>query len=130
MITLEQYFGAFTATSQPSAETRDNALDLLSRVNALLAKIDLEEARAPKVNSGWRPAWYNATVANAAPRSKHITGQAIDLADPEGNLDQYLDDHRLLLVDHDLYMENPLSTKGWTHLQSVRPGSGNRIFIP
>lgn len=129
-LTLDDYFGAQSLTEIPSAEVRANALRLLSRVNALLAKINLEEAREPKVNSGWRPAWYNSTVPGAAPRSRHITGEAIDLADPEGALDQYLMDYNVLLADHDLYMEHPAATKGWTHLQSAPPRSGNRTFYP
>ncbi len=130
MIALDDYFGSMTHTSVPDQETRDNALDLLSRVNALLSEIDLPEAKEPTVNSGWRPVWYNATVPGAAPKSKHITGQAIDLADPDGMLDEYLDTNRSLLVAHELYMEHPLATKGWTHLQSVPPRSGNRVFYP
>lgn len=129
-ITLDDYFGAFTATNQPSAETRANAITLLSRVNALLAVIDLPEAITPKVNSGWRPAWYNSTVQGAAPKSKHITGEAIDLADPEGALDNHLFDYRTLLSQHDLYLEHPLATKGWCHLQCSPPRSGNRVFFP
>lgn len=129
-ISVEQYFGSFSATSQPSAATRENAITLLSRVNALLAIIDLPEAENPKVNSGWRPAWYNATVQGAAPKSRHITGEAIDIADPEGALDEYLFDRKLLLLQHDLYMEHPLATKGWCHLQSSPPRSKNRVFFP
>jgi hypothetical protein len=130
VITLETYFGSFTATSQPSQETRDNAINLLAKVNSLLADVDLPEAAAPRVNSGWRPAWYNATVANAAPKSKHITGEAIDLADPEGALDDFLMADQSFLVRHGLYMEHPLSTKGWCHLQCAAPRSGNRVFYP
>ena len=133
-ITLEDYFGRFTVmpgeNSQPSAATKENAITLLSRVNALLAIIPLIEAERPQVTSGWRPAWHNATIANAAPKSKHISGEAIDLADPEGNLDDYLMDYRTLLVNHDLWLEHPLATKGWCHLQCVPPKSGRRVFYP
>ena len=73
MITLEDYFGHFSATSQPSQETKDNATTLLERVNALLGELNLPEATEPHVTSGWRPAWYNATVANAAPKSTCTT---------------------------------------------------------
>lgn len=129
-ITLDMYFGSFAATSQPSAETKENAITLLSRVNALLAVIDLPEAITPKVNSGWRPAWYNATVANAAPKSKHISGQAIDVSDPEGALDDLLMESNSLLIDHGLWLEHPSATKGWAHLQCVPPRSGRRVFYP
>lgn len=133
-ITLEDYFGRFTVlpgeASQPSSQTRENAITLLARVNALLAVIDLPEAIDPRVTSGWRPAWHNATIANAAPKSKHISGEAIDIADPEGALDNHLFDFRTLLSEHGLWMEHPSATKGWTHLQCVPPRSGNRVFFP
>lgn len=130
MITLEDYFGRFTGIAEPSAETRGNAIELLSKVNALLSDLELPEAQRPKVNSGWRPKFHNAIIPNAAPNSKHISGQAIDIADPEGALDDYLMAHPQRLLDHDLYMEHPLATKGWCHLQNVPPRSGNRVFIP
>lgn len=134
MISLEDYFGRMSHLATPPEEVKANAAELLNRVNALLERVandsGMEEAVAPVVNSGWRTPEYNAGIPNAAPRSKHITGQAIDLADAEGELDQYLTDHRLLLEDYGLWMEHPLATKGWTHLQSVAPRSGNRVFYP
>ncbi len=128
-LVLSDYFGRFTET--PSREVADNALELLARVNLLLeAAKDIEAAQNPKVNSGWRPASYNATVPNAATRSKHITGQAIDLADPDGEFDDWCMEHLELLGDIGLYLEHPLSTKNWIHLQSVPPRSGRRVFYP
>lgn len=136
MLTLDDYFGRFSlaAGEEPTEDVKANAVELLNRVNALLERITsdagLAEAASPVVNSGWRSAAYNLTIPNAAPKSKHITGQAIDLADPEGELDQYLMDYRTLLMDYGLWLEHPLATKGWTHLQSVAPRSGNRVFYP
>lgn len=130
MITLEDYFGAHSRVHEPAPEVRENAVELLSKVNALLSDIELEEAQAPKVNSGWRPKGFNAIIANAAPNSKHITGQAIDISDPDGALDEYLFARPQRLIEHGLYMEHPLATKGWCHLQCVSPRSGNRVFYP
>lgn len=131
MLTLEDYFGRVLHIEAPSDEVKVNAGILLARVNALLHDCAMIEAAAiPKVNSGWRPAAYNAGIPNAAPKSKHITGQAIDIADPDGELDEYLFKNQNVLEDHGLWMENPLATKGWTHLQSTPPRSGNRVFIP
>lgn len=129
ILTLDDYFGEHSS-DVPSKEVRDNALDLLARVNALLSKIDLPCAKTAKVNSGWRPVWFNATVPNASPTSKHITGQAIDLADPDGDLDEFLLFHQNRLADHGLYLEHPSSTRRWTHLQSVPPRSGAVVFYP
>lgn len=126
MITAEDYFGRLSHITQPDETVQANAAILLTRVNALLASLGAK----PGVNSGWRSAAYNATVPNAAPRSKHITGQAIDLADPEGELDEYLLAHQDVLAAHELWLEHPAATKGWCHLQSVPPRSGNRVFFP
>lgn len=131
MISLDAYFGQHPGDA-PSAATKANALSLIARVNTLLIGLppEIECAHKPIVNSGWRPAWFNATVPGAAPKSKHITGEAIDLADPEGELDEFLFRHPQRLIDHDLWLEHPSSTRRWTHLQSVPPRSGNRIFFP
>jgi hypothetical protein len=135
-LTLEDYFGRMSRVGEaPPEDVRTNSMELLRRVNALLDDPALEpiEAAGDKhVNSGWRPAWYNAQIATAAPKSKHITGEAIDIADPDGELDDYLftAEGRELLDKYGLWMEHPLSTKGWCHLQSVAPRSGNRVFIP
>jgi hypothetical protein len=131
MIALEDYFGRVSHIEEPSEEVKANAADLLDRVNSMLSECpQIEPVTEAKVNSGWRPASYNATVPNAAPRSKHITGQAIDLADPEGELDEFLFDNPQILAAHGLYQEHPLATKGWCHVQSVAPRSGNRVFYP
>ena len=134
-LTTEDYFGRVSQVAEPTDEIINNATELLVRVNALLDVINesypgIPAAMNPHVNSGWRPAAYNATVPGAAVRSKHITGQAIDLADHDGELDGLLLDHPNLLELAGLWMEHPLATKGWTHVQSVPPRSGNRCFYP
>jgi hypothetical protein len=115
----------------PLAMTPDiehNAEILLGLVNILLTRY----GGHPKVRSGWRPPAVNAATPNAAPNSKHMSGQAIDLADPDGDLDDWLmsaigQDH---LATIGLWMEHPAATKGWSHLQSVPPKSKNRVFYP
>ena len=104
MLTLEDYFGRVSHIEAPSAHVRENAVELLDRVSALLADcVLIESAMNPVVNSGWRPASYNATIANAAPRSRHITGEAIDLADPDGDLDDFLFNNPQILSRHALW---------------------------
>ena len=131
IITSEDYFGRMTHVEAPSDEVVGNADILIGRVNKLL--VDVYEASGIEpdgINSGWRPAKYNATVPNAAVKSKHITGQAIDLGDPDGALDEFLFANQQYLVENSLWLENPASSKGWCHLQSVPPRSGNRCFFP
>lgn len=135
MLTLEDYFGRMSRRddSVPPQSTMDNAIDLLNRVNPLLDELSfIPAAVARVVNSGWRTPTYNSTIPGAAPKSKHLVGLAIDIADPEGDLDDYLfsKEGQELLAKYGLYLEHPLATKGWSHIQSVAPRSGNRVFIP
>lgn len=128
MIELDDYFGKVSHIANPTAEIEDNARVLLEKVNKLVRNLPFPFE--VHVNSGWRPPEYNKTIPGAAPNSKHMTGQAIDLGDPDGQLDDYLSGNPEVIIQHDLYMEHPLSTKGWCHLQSIPPRSGKRIFYP
>ena len=104
-----------------------HAVDLLSRVNSLLAVFGEDRA----VNSGWRPPEVNSATPNAALKSKHMTGNAVDLADPEGDLDDWCSENDgSRLIQYGLWMEHPAATKGWCHLQNLPPKSGKRVFYP
>lgn len=107
-------------------EIRDNAALTVAKVNNLLAiaKIDA------KVTSGWRPPAINAGVKGAAKKSRHMTGQAVDLADPKGDLDRWCLDNVAELERIGLWLEHPDATPTWCHLQTVPPGSGRRVFRP
>jgi len=96
------------------------------KVNRLLTHFG--EVRA--VTSGWRPPPLNAATPGAAPFSRHMSGQACDLADPEGDLDEWCFTHQDVLEKIGLWMEHPASTKGWCHVQTMPPKSGNRCFYP
>jgi len=123
---------------QLGSDLRRNAAITVGVANQLLvlakaAGITLETNPKTRsiVSSGWRPAAVNAATAGAAPRSKHMTCQAIDLYDPDGALDEWLlHGGQQVLVDLGLWLEHPASTKGWSHVQIVPPGSGNRVFYP
>lgn len=128
-VTLDDYYqgrqrayaGEWNASIESEAKT------LLSRVNMLLSlfKQDVEG-----VASGWRPPSYNAKVPNAAKKSKHMTGQAIDIKDEHTGFKDWCYDNQDLLSLCGLWMEHPASTKQWCHLQSAPPASGRRVFFP
>jgi hypothetical protein len=130
MITLRDYWmgrdDQYLLAMTPEIER--NAERLLGLVNALLAIY----GGHPKVSSGWRPPAVNAATPNAAHNSKHMTGQAIDLVDPDGMLDEWLTSDAGLDAMNaiGLWMEHPAATKGWAHLQSIPPASGRRVFYP
>lgn len=134
MITLVDYWMGRDKTfgSSLTADIVRNAEETVKRANVLLAefRFDTHDTEIRKVNSGWRPPEINERTPGAAPRSKHMTGQAIDIADPEGDLDEWCLTHLQTLERIGLWLENPASTKGWTHVQIVPPKSGHRVFYP
>lgn len=130
MITLTDYWMGrdreFPLAMTPQIEK--NAAYTVQLANALLARF----GQGRKVNSGWRPPEVNEKTPGAAVMSKHMTGQAIDLADPEGDLDEWLmtQDGQSALAEIGLWQEHPAATKGWCHVQTVPPRSGRRTFYP
>ncbi len=128
MIMLADYWMGRDAkyAEELTPEIEANAVELIDRVNFLLKSFG--EPRT--VNSGWRPPEVNAKTAGSALKSKHMTGQAVDLADPDGDLDEWCMDHASELERLQLWQEHPASTKGWCHLQSIPPRSGKRVFYP
>lgn len=134
MITLSDYY--MGRDKQYPSELTDeiiaNAMHTIERANLLLAKhrAATNDTEIRKVTSGWRPRAVNGATPNAAPRSKHMTGQAIDISDPEGDLDEWCLANPEVLADLDLWQEHPAATKGWCHLQTVPPKSRRRVFYP
>jgi hypothetical protein len=81
------------------------------------------------ITSGWRPTSYNAQVGGST-RSNHILGLAADVADPKGELGQWLKANPEILHDAGVWCEDPAVTTGWVHFQIVPPKSGKRFFKP
>jgi len=140
-ISLSDYLTDFPERypDQFSKEIKENAIILLNKVNKLVTLVRKPFNFSWSVTSGWRPAAYNASIGGSL-RSRHITGEAIDLHDPDFWLQRHLTiENPDLLRVCDLAMEDPAycmyenadkSRGGWVHLQSVLPRSGNRVFIP
>lgn len=134
MITLKQYLtadGKYPEREKHKEVTPElikNAEMLLDKVNKLLTDLGIQTVR---VSSGFRPSEVNAKIANAAKKSLHMTGQAIDIQDPDGSLDELLDDSDVLLKRYGLWQESPAATKGWCHLDMKNRGTRKKNqFIP
>lgn len=133
MITLASYLTQHAPPGAAPDDVVEHATELVPKVNTMLAHAaadGIECAVDPQLASGWRPPEFNSTVPNAAPNSKHMTGQAVDVRDPDGELDAWCMTNLETLADLGLWMEHPAATKGWTHVQTVAPRSGNRVFYP
>ena len=141
MITLQHYWmGRDVKHGQAlGPDTRRNAARTVELVDALLnraraagVECQISPVTGSLLTSGWRPPAINAATPGAAPNSKHITGQAVDVYDPQGDLDEWLSGPagQAALDDIGLWLEHPASTPGWSHLQTVPPNSGRRVFYP
>jgi uncharacterized protein YcbK (DUF882 family) len=108
-------------------EVKLNGEKLLEKVNALLTELGVTDCT---VSSGFRPSDVNSKISNAAKKSLHMTGKAIDLVDNDAELAKLFYNNVPLLKKHGLALEHPGWTVGWVHLQSELPKSGNRVFIP
>src|SRR3990167_790920 len=130
MITLEDYWMGRDATyvEELTDEIRGNAAIVVERVNHILEESSFQHLG--RVNSGWRPRGVNDRTSNAAKGSKHLSGEAVDLADPGRLFARCLWSTPSLLETCALWMEDPRWTPTWVHLQIVPPGSGRHIFVP
>lgn len=107
----------------PKVQMLINGDKLLVQINRLQ---DLMQVQFT-VSSGYRPGTYNVK-AGGAKNSTHLTCEAIDLHDDDGMIKHKLQSNVHILEEHGLYMESPVHTPGWCHLQT-RP-TRSRIFIP
>jgi hypothetical protein len=127
VITLDEYLMGRHAKYPLTQEMRENAIDLLRRVNGFLLAVP--DPLIWQVSSGYRPPEINAKTPGAAKLSLHQTCQAVDIVD-DGRLTRWAQQfalHQLMVAE--LYMEHPRDTPAWCHLQSKPPKSGNRIFF-
>jgi hypothetical protein len=84
-----------------------------------------------KISSGFRPSNVNAQIKNAAKKSLHMTGLAVDIED-NGELAKTIMSKPELLAKYKLWLEYPDFTNGWCHLDlSVsRADRAVRVFNP
>lgn len=141
MITVADYFMGRRETHSlalgprieiEAARTVDLVNQLLERAALFGVVLEQNPRTGSLVSSGWRPPTINASTPGAAPNSKHMTGHALDVYDPDGDLDEWLvtDEGQAALAEIGLWMEHPSATKGWCHLQTMPPRSGRRCFYP
>lgn len=134
MITLTDYFAGHANHPEINQGHIDNAIELLHRVNGLLrralesGKVDLDTNPITGTlisgidDGGWRPLMSNEGSKN----SSHKEGRGIDVYDPDGDIDEWIDDDVLELFG--LFREHPSQTRGWFHATTRRPKSGRRSF--
>ena len=109
-----------------SPEIAQNLAILLDRINHVRAEI----GKPMTVTSGLRNVVDQARINPSAPHSKHLTGQAVDIADADRTLRAWVLANLPLMEKIGLWIEDFGHTPTWCHFQVVPPKSGKRIFIP
>lgn len=135
LITLEQYAMGRDKLypTEWTKEVQDNAKKLLEKVNALLSELGIEKV---SVSSGFRPAAINNKITNAAKKSAHMIGKAVDIMDNKNqDLAKLVANSPILLRKYGLFMEDLNSTRGqntnWVHLDIIeRSDRPSRVFKP
>jgi len=141
-ITLPDYYMGRDKThgSELTPELQANAVETVRRVNLLLESAaaagvyaSIDSITKTIVGSGWRPASVNGKVKNAAKKSTHMTCEACDIRDTgKRALARWVctADGRAALARIGLWCERPQWTPSWLHVQTRKPKSGNRFYIP
>jgi uncharacterized protein YcbK (DUF882 family) len=128
MIKLEEILmGRDTKYPQDfTPEVKANIKVLYEKINIIREKY----GKPMSVSSGWRPQAINDATSNAAKKSKHIVGLAIDIKDTDSKLWKWCMENLELLQELGLYLEDKRWTPTWVHFQIGPPASGLRIFRP
>lgn len=124
-----------------SAEVEQNLEDLLYVINEVRKKY----GKPMTVTSGLRTMASHLEIYRkknlarkaaglpplAVPlRSKHLYGQAVDIADVDGDLWNWCMAHKDFLVNLGVHLEDESATPSWVHFQIVPPASGKFVFMP
>jgi hypothetical protein len=116
-----------------------NIDELLKRVNIIREAY----GKPMNVSSGYRSlqdhlriySQKGITDPNKVPMgSQHLSGEALDIADPKGELQAWIKAHPEIIEQANLYLEDFGATPTWVHMQirafkSYKP-DGTRFFKP
>lgn len=138
-ISLKELLGKYEFKDLPS-DHQGNLMILLERIN----KIRTAYGKPMSVSSGYRSMEDHIAIykkiagqkrivfdeSKVPKASKHLYGQAVDIADPDESLAKWVRENVKLLEEIGLWIEDQEYTKGWEHFQCLPPKSGKRFFIP
>lgn len=96
-------------------EVKSNAAKLCDAINGLFT--DLKYTGKLSVNSGFRTSDVNKSIPNAAKKSNHLLGLAVDFTDSDNKIDELLTlpENDVLLKKHKVWVEDPFATRYWNH---------------
>ncbi len=134
MITLEELLDGANFKELPD-DVQHNLETLLDRINVIRKKY----GKPMNVSSGLRTLEHHLEIykrkgitdqAKIPMKSKHLSGGAVDIADPKQQLQKWCKANESALVEAKLWMEDFSATPTWCHFQIQPPKSGKRWFLP
>lgn len=114
----------------PGYKKEEVPIDVLANLKVLVTKLNELGKYYSKpviVKRGYRAPNLNAKVGGVK-NSPHMTGHAVDLVDPNGEIDRFMMNNSDKLKKLGLYVEDPQETIGWCHIQ-IRKASAT-FFNP
>lgn len=123
MISMKELNPHSLLVSEEEQSNLDILLERLNKIRALYGK-------SMTVTSGLRSLVEQMRINPKAPHSKHTTGQAADIFDPDQELQTWCYDNVHVLEDVGLWCEAFKATPNWVHFQIQPPHSGIRFFTP
>lgn len=124
-----------TPISDISLEIQHNLEEVLLRIN----KIRTAYNKPMTVTSGYRTMQDHIRIYNAKGimdlkkipmQSRHLYGKAVDISDPNKDLQKWCLANIKMLEDVGLWLEDFSATPNWVHFQIEPPKSGKRMFKP
>lgn len=136
MISLKEILGNVDFNVLPKQQQGD-VMILLERIN----KVRAAYGKSMTPSSGYRSMEDHLRIykekgitdfSKIPMKSKHLFGQAVDIADPKQELQKWCKANEKMLNDIGLWLEDFSATKNWVHFQMVPYGSwkpGKSIYF-
>jgi LAS superfamily LD-carboxypeptidase LdcB len=139
VISLQEILKTVKLEDQPE-DVQENLAVLLEKINKVRSKY----AKPMKVTSGFRSMQDHLRIykekagkegkpfdqTKVPMKSKHLSGQAVDIYDPAKDLQKWCKENESFLESVGIWMEDFSATPNWVHFQTVPPKSGKRWFLP
>lgn len=137
-ITYDDIVGTWAGHKDLTPERRANIRDkLLPAVQALEHRMSatgfvfLENPKTMSIVSGQTYGGFRPQDCPiGAPKSNHKEGFAVDIYDPDGEVDSWCLRNLSVLEECGIWIESPSKTQGWSHWQAIAPRSGRRVYAP
>lgn len=127
MISLKELLGKYDFNVLPK-EHQGNIMTLLERINRVRTAYNkgMVPTNSYRSMADHLRIYKEKGITDPAKipmKSKHLFGQAVDIADPKGELQKWCKANEPLLLKIGFWMEDFGATPGWCHFQIVQYGS-------